>query len=654
MAAATAGPGSLLPALTVFLVAFPLLAGVVLLFTTAPSVRNVIVVGASTVVALASVAAAVAFGNGADVFYGLPGDASPQAAIFITEVAIALFVIGIGLRYRRFLAPALALAQLAIAIWLQVGGHEPAPDPSRLFWFDRLAMVLVLIVGIIGPLICIHALGYMRDYQRSYPLIRGRRTAFFFLLFLFLSSMFGLVLSNDLPLMLVFWEITTLCSFLLIGYTRTPETIGYAFRALNMNLLGGLGFSIAIVLLSGRPGGLDLARLTAQPAGAVLLPAIALLALAGLTKSAQMPFSSWLIGAMYAPTPTSALLHSSTMVKAGVFLLLRLAPAMAGTEVGTLVAFVGLLTFLFVSLVAVTEQNTKKVLAYSTIANLGLIAGCAGIATPQTVWVGVMIVVFHAVAKSLLFLVVGTLENRLYTKDMEHFDGLLSRMRRVSILALTGIAGMFVAPFGIVIAKWSAIRAFIEVPGWEGAACLLIMAFGSALTIFYWGKMLLKVLSTRAVDPGERALEERVSGFEWFSETAHAAGVVAVAALVGVISERVVGPYALGAFHAMPRTFLDVSPAMLVVLLASVLFLPALGFWAWRRRDYDQADFYASGRQAGADRVVGAALGGTREITLRNYYLEGVVDGGLVFRVGTAVCALVLAAMVVVPAVVRA
>src|SRR5665811_2429068 len=113
-------------------------------------------------------------------------------------------------------------------------------------------------------------------------------------------------------------------------------------------------------------------------------------------------------------------------VKAGVFLLLRLSPAIAGSNLGTLVAFVGMLTFLFVSLVGVTEQNTKKVLAYSTIGSLGLIVGCAGLGSPELIWVGMMIIIFHAVAKGLLFLVVGTIENRFYTKDMENFDALLS------------------------------------------------------------------------------------------------------------------------------------------------------------------------------------------------------------------------------------
>ena len=640
--------------LIVLLVAFPLAVSGVLLAVTKGSVRNAIVVVACAVTAAAAVVTVVAFGNGDAVFFGLPGGLAPGHAVLAMEAAIAIFVVVVSLQNGRVVAPIMALAQLGIAVYLDLGGHLPEADPQRLFWFDRLTMVMVLVIGIVGPLICIHALGYMRDYQRANPLIRGRRTSFFCLLFLFLAAMFGLVVSNDLPLLHVFWEITTICSFLLIGYTRTKETVGYAFDALNMNLLGGLGFSVAILLLAGQPGGLDLARLTAGPAAAALLPAIALLSLAGITKSAQMPFSSWLLGAMHAPSPTSALLHSSTMVKAGVFLLLRLSPAMAGSAVGTLVAFVGLLTFLFVTLVAVTEQNTKRVLAYSTIGSLGLIAGCAGVGTPELVWVGVMIVIFHAVAKSLLFLVVGTLENRLYTKDMENFDTLLSRMPRVSVLAMTGIAGMFIAPFGIVVAKWAAIRAFLEVPGFSGAAFVIIMAFGSSLTIFYWGKLLIKILSMRAIEPYERSVEDRVTHYEWFAEIALAAGVIGVTACLGLISDHVVGPYAASVFSAAPRVFLHLDPAMVVVMLVAVLFLPVLALWSARRSTYDEADFYTSGRTANAGHVMGAALGGTRTVTLRNYYLEGVIDGALVSRTGTLLCGATLAAMVLFGMVIRA
>jgi ech hydrogenase subunit A len=305
-----------------------------------------------------------------------------------------------------------------------------------------------------------------------------------------------------------------------------------------------------------------------------------------------------------------------------------------------------------VSLVAVTEQNTKKVLAYSTIGSLGLIVGCAGIGTPELAWVGVMIIIFHALAKGLMFLVVGTVENRLYTKDMENFDTLISRLPRVSVLALVGIAGMFIAPFGIVVAKWAAIKAFLLVPGGQGAVMILIMAFGSSLTLFYWGKLLIKVLSMRTISDYERSIERRISRYEWLTEGALAAGVIAVTASIGVISDRVVGPYALSAFATGPRTLPVIDAAMLVVMLAAVLFLPLVAVWASRRR-YDEADFYTSGRSGNSSHVMGAALGGSRSVTLRNFYLDGVINGALMFRVGTLTCAGILGAMVLTGMVVR-
>jgi ech hydrogenase subunit A len=639
--------------LFVVLVALPAIIGAILLFVGRSALRNTIVVAGAAAIAVLSLAMAFTFGSADEVFFGLPNGLSLGQSLLLVEIALTVLVVAISIRHRRILAPILALAQLGLSLYLELTGRLPEADPTRLFWFDRLSLVMVLVVGLIGPLICINAIGYMRDYHRASPMIAGRRTVFFSLLFVFLAGMFGLVVSNYLPMMLVFWEVTTVCSFLLIGYTRTEETIGYAFRALNMNLLGGLGFGVAVALLADLPNGLDLARLTSGPALGIFLPALALLAFAGITKSAQMPFSSWLIGAMYAPSPTSALLHSSTMVKAGVFLLLRLSPAISGSTVGYLVSFVGLLTFLFVSLVAVTEQNTKKVLAYSTIGSLGLIVGCAGIGTPELAWVGVMIIIFHALAKGLLFLVIGTIENRLYTKNMENFDALVSLMPRVSTLFLIGIAGMFLAPFGVVVAKWTAIRAFLLVPGPAGAAMLLIMAFGSSLTIFYWGKLLIKILSARRETDFERSIEKRVSRFEWFTEATMALGVLVATAAIGLISERVVGPYALFAFSAAPRVFLAIDPTTLIVMLSATLLLPFVAVLSWLNPGYDHADFYASGRSANVGHVMGAALGGIKKVTLRNYYLDGVIDGGLMFKTGTVACGAVLVAMVAVGMVVR-
>jgi len=628
--------------LLLFLVVTPLAASLTLLIVERPRLRQVIVMATCAAVAAASVVLAALHGGSARVFLGLPAPGLPPHLLFAAEAAIGFFVVAVALRHRRPLPVLLALAQLGVGAWLEWGGHGHGVESARLLCVDPLSVIMILVVGVIGSLICVHALGYMRDYHRRYPMLAGRRTSFFFLLFLFLSAMFGLVVANDLSLLHLCWEITTVCSFLLIGYTRTPETIGHAFRALTMNLLGGLGFAVAILLLARQPGGLEVAALSSGGLGAAALPAVALLALAGLTKSAQMPFSSWLLGAMYAPSPTSALLHSSTMVKAGVFLLLRLAPAMAGTTVGAGVASVGLVTFLVSSLVGTTEQNAKKVLAWSTIGNLGLIVACAGVGTPAALWAGAMLVIFHAVAKSLLFLVVGTLEGRLYTKDLEHFDHLVSRLPRVAVLALTGIAGMFLAPFGVLVAKWSALRAFLALPGWLGAAALVVVAFGSGCVLYYWSKLLLKVVAMRRVPADQLAIETRVSRFEWFAEVVHAGLVVALAGGVGLVSRLAVTPWVQQATGQADLSHLALGPWMAPALVGATLFLPLAAWRASRAGDYDHAEIYVSGRSVTPDHQVETAGGGRQPLASRNYYLTGLLDGGRAFRVGTALSALVL------------
>jgi len=170
------------------------------------------------------------------------------------EVALTGLIVVFGLYYRRFLAPVLALAQLAISLYLELGGHLPEVEPARLFWFDRLSLVMVLIIGLIGPLIGINAIGYMRSYHRASPMLRGRRNVFFGLLFVFLSGMFGLVVSNyPAPDAGLLGDHDPLL-VLLIGYTRTDETIGYAFRAAEHEpSVGGLGFAAAIALLADKP-----------------------------------------------------------------------------------------------------------------------------------------------------------------------------------------------------------------------------------------------------------------------------------------------------------------------------------------------------------------------------------------------------------------
>ena len=220
---------------------------------------------------------------------------------------------------------------------------------------------------------------------------------------------------------------TSICSFLLIGYTREEEAVNNSFRALWMNLLGGCALAIAIVYFGYTYENVDLHTLVAmgtiQSKCAVIC--VALISFAALTKAAQLPFSTWLIGAMVAPTPSSALLHSATMVKAGIYVLLRLAPAMSGTLTGEMIAFVGGFTFLITSFMAIAQSDGKKVLAFSTISNLGLMVACAGVGTSETVWAAIFLMMFHAISKSLLFQDIGATENALGSRDVEDMHGLL-------------------------------------------------------------------------------------------------------------------------------------------------------------------------------------------------------------------------------------
>ena len=207
---------------------------------------------------------------------------------------------------------------------------------------------------------------------------------------------------------------------LLIGYNKERQAIDNSFKALWMNLLGGCGFTAAILICNLQLGIANLSQLQQlnKEAPAVII-IVACLAFAALTKSAQMPFCGWLLGAMVAPTPTSALLHSATMVKAGVYLLIRIAPLMNGTLTGVMVTLIGGFTFFAASLMAIATSDGKRVLAHSTISNLGLIVACAGVGLPESVWAATMLILFHAVSKSLMFMCVGAVENVTGSRNVE-------------------------------------------------------------------------------------------------------------------------------------------------------------------------------------------------------------------------------------------
>jgi ech hydrogenase subunit A len=625
----------------IFLILFPLVVAVALLILKTDKPRDIIVKGGAAVIAVASVILVIQNFSTGGQYFEFPSEIIGYIMMGI-EICLAILIFYLGIKYKKYLACVLAAIQTPLLVWFEVTvGHKI--EVANNIYVDRLSLIMVLIIGIIGTLICVYAIGYMKDFQHHHAGEKDRRPWFFFLMFLFLSAMFGIVVSNNLVWLYFFWEITTLCSFFLIGYTKTDEAVRNSFRAIIMNLAGGLGFVIAIIILGKYYGTIELSQmlLIGTMGYSVAAPAI-FLAFAGITKAAQMPFNSWLLGAMIAPTPTSALLHSSTMVKAGVFLVIKLAPVLTGNIAGLMVVLVGGITFLMASFAAINQHNAKKLLAYSTVANLGLIVACAGVGTPGAVWAGIMLIIFHAVTKSLLFLCVGTAEHNIGSRDIEDMDGLFDRMPRLASFMLIGIAGMFLAPLGMLISKWAAMTAFVDS---GNIILILIICFGSAATLFYWTKWMGKMTSIVA---GEENIEGKVHMEEWFTEGAHAIMTVLLCIGFPLISKVILVPYLDDAFGATDGGLALTAYDMIImcIMIGVIVLMFAFMFGKTKKRI---VPIYLAGVNKGDNITYEGSMQKDMTVTLRNWYMDGYFGEAkmnLVGGVATGVIIIVTLGMV--------
>ncbi len=624
-------------ALIAFLIIFPLVVALLLLVARGDKVRGCVVWVAGLAIMVASVAAAIAFGTGEWIGFYLESEFLNYAALVI-GCAASLVVIGYGIRYRRIAPIVLAAIMVGSDIIFELFFAHGMSISVGLY-VDSLTIVMILIIGIVGSAICIYALGYMKDFQAHEPTdAPDRRPLFFSLMFLFLSAMFVIVCSNNLLWMLTGWEVTTLCSFLLIGYTKTEEAIANSFRQIIMNMIGGLGFMAAMYFSVIWLDTLSFADFILFGMIHPELAAVPLCAfsLAGLTKAAQMPFHTWLLGAMVAPTPTSALLHSSTMVKAGVFLIIKLAPLYAVCfPASQMVVLVGGITFLLCSLSAISQTDAKKVLAFSTIANLGLIIACAGVGTPEAVWAAILLTIFHAAAKSLLFLCVGTAEHHIGNRNIESMDALFERMPRLARFMMLGIMGMFIAPFGMLIAKWAALVSFVE----SGQLVLvMLIAFGSAATFMFWAKWLGKLAGI----VGKReSIEKGIHPSEWFSVAIVSIVLVLACVLLPVASMCLVEPYVLSVFGKLGSDISADDLWLSALLCAFVVIVLLAGLRPSRK--VKQGDVYLSGVMLDSpDRAYVGSLSASVEATPRNLYLEKYFGAARFKVLGEVLCAVVI------------
>lgn len=309
---------------------------------------------------------------------------------------------------------------------------------------DGFAWAFAMLITGIGFLVVLYARYYMSP---SDPVPR-----FFSLLLAFMGAMLGIVLSGNLLQLVFFWELTSLFSFLLISYWHHNAAARDGARmALVITSTGGLCLFAGVLLIGHIVGSYDLEQVLASGnairSHALYVPALVLILLGALTKSAQFPFHFWLPHAMAAPTPVSAYLHSATMVKAGVFLLVRLWPAMGGTnEWLWLVGSIGLITFFLGAFLAVFQQDLKGLLAYSTISHLGLITLLTGLDTPFGQIAAIFHIMNHATFKASLFMAAGIIDHETGTRDIRRLSGLWAFMPITATLAMVAAAAMAGVP----------------------------------------------------------------------------------------------------------------------------------------------------------------------------------------------------------------
>ncbi|OGV51282.1 MAG: hypothetical protein A2X49_03715 [Lentisphaerae bacterium GWF2_52_8] len=620
--------------LIAFLILFPLLPAVLLLFCRRSQLLTNLIVGVSVaLISAAAIMLALKYTGGTATYFTLHGEHWNKLVLGgdILMALVFLFVCR-KLPFKRFWIPMLVILQYGAVIAYEFSGR--LKETERCLFVDNLSIVMALIIAVIGGLIAIYTPGYMKHYHHEHPGYKDRRNQFIAAIFLFFSAMFGIIFSTQITWIYFFWEITTLCSFIMIGYNCSPEAENNSFRALWMLLLGGLGFAATIIYCSEKLQTIDLFEVLKNPAGMIMIP-ILLICFAGMNKAAQFPFSSWLLGAMVAPTPSSALLHSSTMVKAGVYVVLRCSPALQDTLPGFIVAVIGGLTFLAGSAIGIAENDSKRILAYSTVANLGLIILCAGVGSPMTMWAAVLLIIFHALAKALLFLTVGVVDHQIGSRNVEDMQGLVLNMPKVAFTMLIGIAGMSLAPFGMLISKWAVLEALAK----HDPLLPLAVIFGGTFMFFFWGKWLgmLVAVSSR---PPRSNLEKGICFNEWTALWILTVLTISICGLFPWVANIFIEPmYDAGNFLSNSNVY------TIIIMLGMLVLLIPPGILTHFKSPRDAEPYLGGANIYGDPTKFTNSLGGGTEWSLRSYYLQEIFGEKRLLAIANVMAVIALIAM---------
>ena len=341
---------------------------------------------------------------------------------------------------------------------------------------------MYLIVATVGTIICIYATKYMEQENLD------RENRFVAILLWFLGVMNFAVSVNNIEWFFALFETTTLASYILIRFRWDEISVKNAIRALWMNQVGGIAILIGILFAVKYYSAYNFTDILKINATAISMIPLGFLSISALVKGAQMPFHKWLLGAMVAPTPVSAILHSATMVKIAPYLILRISPVIKGTLLAKLLITTTGFVFVAAGLLALTQDNFKRILAYSTISLLGLMMLTASMGSSVAILASLLLIFFHAVVKALLFLEAGIMEKEFHVKYIEEMRRLIEKAPITVFFIALGFMSMTIVPYGIFIAKWITLEEasnFIS-HGAYIASIIFITIGGVILTLLYF------------------------------------------------------------------------------------------------------------------------------------------------------------------------
>lgn len=421
--------------------------------------------------------------------------------IISADVVLLLFFFYQGKLFNHSKVMLLAAVQLVLygyieSIFPEAGSAEIVVDGLSKFMF--------LIINGVGGIIVLYSVKYMEDEPVS-PL---KKRLFIGGLLVFLSVMNLIVIANSILLFFFLFEMTTLASYLLIAFRNDEVSRANALKALWMNQIGGVVILLgALVAIIGFKTVMFDALL--QSSGGMVLFSIAFLSMAALVKGASIPFEGWLLGAMVAPTPVSAMLHSATMVKIAPYLILKLASALAVSMVGGIISIIGALVFVTASYLALSRSVLKEILGYSTVALLGLMMALAAIGTQESMNLAMALMLFHALSKALLFLSAGVLERLHHAKDIEDMKGMVTRSPKTVGFILFGFVSLTLPPFGLFMGKLFAISSIASLLKEHPSNLIILLSLivGSALMVLLYFKVASALLSAPCDVEASEAIE---------------------------------------------------------------------------------------------------------------------------------------------------